>query len=131
MSIYTFTTPILPGKTESWISYIEELKTARWDEFEKALRMIRVRAAQVRLQKTPIGDFSIVWIDANEPYRFFNLIFESNEPVIKWFREKVLRECEGLKPGTLTPNQNDLILEFIAQPAKNRAPEKSREQEVG
>ena len=126
--MYTFVAPILPGKTETWLKYTQELKTTRWDDFIRALQAGGVRSAQARLQRTPRGDYSVVWFDGDSPTKFFNLFMNSDEPVIKWFREKVLIECEGVGPGMDPPTENELILNFNVQrePANVRAYEESR-----
>jgi hypothetical protein len=126
MAMYAFVAPILPGKTETWLKYTRELKEARWDDFIKALHTGGVRKAQARLQRTPNGDYSVVWFDGDSPTRFFNLFMESNEPVIKWFREKILIECEGARPGLPPPTQNELILDTTSQPVNTKAYEESR-----
>ncbi len=117
MAIIAFTAPILPGKTETWLKYMEELKATRWDEFVKAMRTAGFRAAQARLQRTPEGDYSVVWFDGDNLNRFFKFFMESNEPAIKWFREKVIIECEGAKPGS-PPSQSELILDVSGQEIK-------------
>jgi hypothetical protein len=118
MAMYTFVAPILPGKTETWLKYTQELKATRWNEFIKALQTGGVRSAQARLQRTPNGDYSVVWFEGGSPTAFFKLFMESNEPVIKWFREKILIECEGADRGGQPPTQNELILDFAGQPVK-------------
>ncbi|HBC46129.1 MAG TPA: hypothetical protein DCZ43_03710 [candidate division Zixibacteria bacterium] len=113
--MYAFVAPILPGKTETWLKYTQELKATRMDEFIKAMQKGGVRSAQARLQRTPTGDYSVVWFDGDSPTKFFNLFMNSDEPVIKWFREKVLIECEGVGPGIEPPTQNELVLNFNVQ----------------
>ena len=128
MSMYAFVAPILPGKTETWFKYTQELKSTRMDEFMKALQTGGVRSAQARLQKTPTGDYSVVWFDGDSPTKFFDLFMKSDIPVIKWFREKILIECEGAGPGMEPPTQNELILDMSAkrEPTQARAYEESR-----
>jgi L-rhamnose mutarotase len=115
MAMYAFTVPILPGKTETWLKYMQELRSSRWDEMVEAIKSAGVRSLQARLERTPMGDFSVVWFDGDSPTKFFNTLFESNEPTVVWFREKVLIECEGAKPGLKWPDQNELVLDFSGQ----------------
>ncbi len=123
MAIYTFAVPIVPGKTETWLKYMHELKATRWDDFVKAMHSVGARSAQARLQRSPMGDFSVVWVDVENPTSFFEQIFKSDEPVLKWFREKVLIECEGAMPDIPPPDRNELILDISGQgqPSKVQA----------
>jgi hypothetical protein len=128
MAMYAFSVKILPGKTETWVQRMQVLKSTRWDEFVKAMQSVGVQSAQARLERTPDGDFSVVWYDGDSPTKFFDLFMKSDIPVIKWFREKILIECEGAGPGMEPPTQNELILDMSAkrEPTQTRAYEESR-----
>jgi hypothetical protein len=128
MAMYAFSVKILPGKTETWVQRMQVLKSTRWDEFVKAMQSVGVQSAQARLERTPDGDYSVVWYDGDSPTKFFDLFMKSDIPVVKWFREKILIECEGAGPGMEPPTQNELILNFNGQrePSTARAFEESR-----
>ncbi len=122
MAMYAFTVPILPGKTETLKKYIQEIKTSRLDELAKSREQMGVHAIQFWLQHNPNGDMVVISMDIDNPSKFFDMLMHSNEPFDKWFREKIVMECQGVKPGDPLPVQNELLIEYTgkAQPAKGK-----------
>ena len=123
MAMYAFALRILPGKTETMKKYLQEIKTTRREEFVKSRQRMGVHAVQVWLQHTPNGDIGAVWVDVDNPTKFFDLLMNSNEPFDVWFREKIITECQGIDPGDTPPNQNELLLEIsgIGQPTRTQS----------
>jgi hypothetical protein len=120
MAMYAFSIRILPGKTETLKKYMQEVKTSRWDDLVKSREKMGVRAVQVWLQHTPNGDVGAVWMDVDNPADFFDRLMKSTEPFDVWFREKIIMECQGMKPGDTPPIQNELLLDYTGKDLASR-----------
>jgi hypothetical protein len=96
MRTYAFAVPILPGKTQAWLNYINELTGSRKEDWKLSRKRYGLTVEQVWLQSTPQGDMAVVRIETDDPGKFFENLMKSNEPFDKWFREKVLTECHGM-----------------------------------
>ena len=115
MAMYAFAVRILPGKTETLKKYMQEIKSSRWDDFIRLRQNMGVHGAQFWLQHTPNGDIGVVWLNVDNPVKFYEILMTSNDPFDMWFREKIIMECQGVTPDTPMPNQNELILDFTGQ----------------
>jgi len=112
MKSYAFAMPLLPGKIEAWKKYIQEIKTQRLNKFNASHEKCGLSQEQVWLQNTPMGDFVVVHWETDNPRTVFEHFMKSDEPYDKWFREKILMECHGLKPGGSIPPINEQILDY-------------------
>ncbi len=112
MANYAFTMPILPGKTDTWKKYAQEMKGPRHDELNKSRQKVGIKTEQVWLQHTPNGDMVVVhWESSTDnPTKIFEQLMKSNEPFDKWFREKILIECHGMDINN-PPPKNEMILD--------------------
>jgi hypothetical protein len=122
MANYAFAVPLLPGKTEAWKKYIEELMGPRHEDFIKSRQRAGLnKTEQIWLQHTPMGDFVVVYWEspADNPTRVFERFMKSDEPFDVWFREKVLIECHGMKVTDIPP-RNEAIINYITRPVDEK-----------
>jgi hypothetical protein len=110
MRTYAFAMPLLPGKTETWLGYVNEITGSRKEEWKMSRQKLGVKTEQVWLQNTPMGDVCVVRIETDDPGKFFENMMKSNEPFDLWFKEKVLIECHGLKAGQAMPPLNKQVM---------------------
>jgi hypothetical protein len=110
MRSYAFVMPILPGKTETWLGYVNEITGPRKEEWKMSRKKLGLQAEQVWLQNTPMGDMCVIRFETDNPGRFFENIMNSNDPFDLWFKEKVLIECHGLKADQAMPPLNKQVL---------------------
>lgn len=97
MSTYAFAVPILEGKTETWKRYVDEMKGARRDEWQRSRQKLGLRTEQVWLQETPMGDMCVVRFEVDsDPRNVFEGMSKSEDSFDKWFRDKILVECHGM-----------------------------------
>lgn len=94
MALFAMAIPILPGKTEQWRRFTEELKSPRYDDFVESRRRMGVRE-RTFLQSTPQGDMVIVTLEGNDPEHAFQRFSESNDPFARWFLQQV-QEIHGI-----------------------------------
>ncbi|MHB1416257.1 MAG: hypothetical protein ACYC1C_13495 [Chloroflexota bacterium] len=94
MSLLAMATPILPGKTEEWRRFAEELRGSRYREYAASRRRLGVRE-RVFFQSTPNGDMAIVTLEGDDPVRAFQQLGVGNDDFTRWFVQRV-KEIHGL-----------------------------------
>ena len=109
MAEYAFTVPILPGKTQTLRTYITEMTGPRSRELKASRKRLGMKKELVWLQKTPMGDFAVVYWETKDIGRVFEEVMKSQEPFDKWFRDKVLVEVHGMNPNQPPSPLNELI----------------------
>lgn len=85
--------PILPGKRDALRQFADELHGPRRHEYEAS--QLTVTKESWFLQETPMGDFCIVHLIAQDPAAVYAALATSTEPFDVWFREQV-QDCTGL-----------------------------------
>jgi hypothetical protein len=88
--------PILPGKTEAWKQFTQEMSGPRKSEHAASRKRHGIKQETAFLQQTPMGDMAIIVTDADKDVgQLFQALAMSNEPFDVWFREQ-LKELHGL-----------------------------------
>jgi hypothetical protein len=95
MASFASAFPILPGKTEQWKHGSQQMVGPRRSEFEASLQRQGVTREVVSFQQTPQGDLAIVYFEAPDIPRVFEVIGSSQEPFDVWFREQV-KDIQGI-----------------------------------
>lgn len=81
--------PILPGKSEAGKEFAKACMGPRRAEFAEALKTHGVTKESWFLQKTPQGDLIIVYFEANDVQKTFELLAKSKAPFDVWFKQQV------------------------------------------
>lgn len=89
MAMFAMAFPILPGKTEAWKRFTDELKGARKSQFDESRRRLGVRE-RTFLQPTPMGDFVVVTLEGDDPAGAFSKFSQGADEFTTWFRQQVL-----------------------------------------
>ena len=110
MAPYAFVVPVLKGKTTKWKAYIKEMTGPKAKDLKESRKRHGLTSEQVWLQKTPMGDFAVVYWEAKDIGKVFKGFMTSTNPFDKWFRENVLAEIHGMKPSDPLPPLNEQIL---------------------
>jgi hypothetical protein len=79
--------PILPGKTEQWKHYCQEMTGPRRSEYEASRKRVGITREVAFLEQTPQGDMVVVYIEAQDVQRAITGPGMSQEPFDVWFRE--------------------------------------------
>ena len=95
MKSFTICTPILPGKSDSWKAFTQELAHARKVEFDAMMKRLGVSRSRTWLQKTPQGDVAFVLHEGSSPDRMMTELAKANDPFAVWFKSK-MTECYGV-----------------------------------
>jgi hypothetical protein len=113
MAYYAFANPVLPGKIETWKSYVKEMNGPRNKERVESRKRVGLTLERVWLQHTPMGDFAVVYWEAEDIGKVFEGFMKSDVPFDKWFRDKVLVEIHGMDISK-QPAMNKLVLDYMA-----------------
>jgi hypothetical protein len=111
MAYYAFTNSILPGKVQEWKNLIGEMNGHRSTERNESRKRAALSVERVWLQHSPVGDFAVVYWEADDISKVFETFMTSEEAFNQWFREKILVGIHGMdisKP----PPMNDLLLDY-------------------
>ena len=95
MATLAMTLPLLPGKTESWKRWVQEMAGTRLSEFQASRKRLGITREASFLQQTPQGDMAILYIEAEDMARTFQGLATSQDPFDALFRQKT-QEFFGL-----------------------------------
>ena len=114
MAVLQFVAPILPGKYDQWRTFHESFVTggSRRAEFEDQMRRYNIKRQCVSLQRTPNGDFVVLFFEGDEPAAMMAGIGHSGNEFDKWFAQNI-REIHGIDTSQPPPGPiSELVLEF-------------------
>ena len=86
--------PILPGKTQQWKKFRDELTSTYAEQFEESRRKLGVHE-RTFFQSTPMGDLVIVTLEGDQPEKAFQNFASGNDEFTSWFIGQV-RELHGI-----------------------------------
>lgn len=86
--------PLLPGKTDAYLHFVEEAKGPRQSDMEAFHRRVGLVVENWYLQHTPQGDMVVVYVEGDVP-RAFQVFAESRHSFDDWLK-KVWLETEGV-----------------------------------
>jgi hypothetical protein len=91
--LFAMAVPILPGKSEQWKKFANELTTTRYSQFVESRKKLNVQE-RTFFQTTPQGDFVIVTLEGNDPQGAFTNFAKSKDEFTQWFAKQV-KEIHG------------------------------------
>ncbi len=94
MAMMAVAFPILPGKTDEWRAWMEELNGSHRDDFVASRRAAGVHE-RTFLQSTPMGDLVIVTLEGEEPGRAFGKMMGADDEFTRWFTARA-KEIHGV-----------------------------------
>jgi len=95
MASFASVFPILPGKTEQWKRFCQEMVGPRRSEYEASNKRLGITRDFAALQQTPQGDVTVVYLEAQDIPRVFEGYASSQEPFDVWYREQ-LKDIHGV-----------------------------------
>ncbi|MBI1878424.1 MAG: hypothetical protein HYR94_09390 [Chloroflexi bacterium] len=108
MPTITLIAPILPGKSEAWRRFAQELMTSRYGEYEELRRRLGITEEQVWLAETLAAAVVVIKIEARQPEQLIDQLASADRPFDRWLREQLL----VLQGVDLTRLYLDLILDW-------------------
>lgn len=104
--------PILPGKSEAWRRFIQEIGGSRRSEYEESRHRLGIVTERTWLVETVSGDVAIMVIEAKQSERVLVQMADSALAFDGWLREQLLN-LQGIdltRPRTIP--RPDLIFEW-------------------
>jgi hypothetical protein len=113
MASLAFALPLLPGKTDDWRRWSQDLLGPRHGEYLASRRRLGVTAERAYLQRTPQADLVVVYIEVADLDQAFGGLTTSQEPFDVWFRQVAL-DLWGIDFGKPLPGPlSELVFDGI------------------
>lgn len=90
-----FAAPLQPGKTEAARQFAREAYSTRKTELAESRASQGLSYERVFLNRTPMGDLVVVYIEGADPIEGNRQFAESNKPFDRWFKD----ECKKIFPA--------------------------------
>ena len=113
MAQYAFINPVIAGKMDVWKNYVTEMTGPRRQEYKESRKKAGLSVEKVWVQHTPMGDYAVVYWEAADIGKVFERFMQSEEPIDKWFRDKILVGVHGMDISN-PPPMNEIVLDFKA-----------------
>lgn len=88
MKVFCAAFPVLPGKSEAGKEFAKAVMGPRRKEFEGELKKEGITKESWFLQKTPQGEFVVVYFEATDIEKSFEALAKSQDPFVRWFRDQ-------------------------------------------
>lgn len=114
-----FAAPILPGRSEEWRRFLQEMMETRRSEYEESRRRLGISEERTWIAETVNGTVAVIAVAATQPEQVLARLATSDLAVDRWYREQLLalQGFDLTKPlGRASP---ELVLEW--QESKNQA----------
>lgn len=110
MATYAFMSKLLPGKLQTWMHYVREMKTTYKSDMEASRVRLGVTKEEVWLQQSPEGACAVIYWEAADIGMVFQQLMMSEEPFDKWYRDRILIEVHGMNPSAPPPPMNEKVM---------------------
>jgi Family of unknown function (DUF6176) len=88
MTAFAMALPLLPGKTEDWKRWCQEMAGAHLSEFQGSRKRLGITREASFLQQAPQGDMGVLYIEAEDIAHALQGLATSQEPFDVLFRQK-------------------------------------------
>jgi hypothetical protein len=82
--------PLLPGKTEAWRRFVQELQELKEQAWSAWRKRVGLRDLRVWVKSGPQGAAVFVQASKNVPTGRLGLLVDEREPFDRWLRDQVL-----------------------------------------
>jgi hypothetical protein len=110
METYAFMSPVQPGKVQTWMHYVREMKTTYKADMAASRKQVGMIREEVWLQQMPEGAYAVVYWEAPDIAKVFQQLMTSQKPFDKWFRDRILIEVHGMNPSAPPPPMNEKVM---------------------
>jgi hypothetical protein len=107
-----FAAPILPGRSEGWRRFLQEMMESRRPEYEESRRRLGISQERAWIAETAHGNVAVVAVVAAQPEQVLARLATSELAVDRWYREQLLalQGFDLAKP--LSRASPELVLEW-------------------
>jgi len=86
MDTIVFASPILPGQTEAYQAFLNEMHTSRHHAYVASRQRMGIQRERVWIQRMAEEDWAILVVEAEQASHVFHEISTSRDPFDEWFR---------------------------------------------
>ena len=109
-NLFAIAIPVLPGKTEQWKKFSNDLKTRYSKDLNESRKKLGVQE-RTFFQSTPQGDMIIVTLEGKDPQKAFQQFGQGTDEFTKWFNAQA-KEIHGVD---LTQKQPGSFPELVVE----------------
>ncbi len=116
MAVLQFVAPILPGKFDQWKEFHDTMVNGGKNEaaFKDQMRRYGIKRQYVSLQKTPMGDFVVLFFEGDQPGAMMMGLGSSDNEFDKMFAGQI-KDIHGIDVNVPPPGPiSELVLEYNA-----------------
>jgi len=95
MTVFAAMFPILPGKTERVKEIGAGLSGEHAAGFDASQQQLNVPVESWHLQPTPMGDFLLVYLEAEDPLLMFQNFAQASDSASRFLKDGI-KECTGV-----------------------------------
>lgn len=112
MSVYNFAFPVLPGKENEARKFAKEAVGSHAGSYTSLMKASGTTRVTWTLQQTPTGSFILVWFEADEVQKIFEILATRTGEDADWMRGRI-RDVGGVDMREPMPGpQPELIMEW-------------------
>jgi hypothetical protein len=113
MSSLSMALPVKPDQVDRLKAFCREVVGSRRSEFEKSEQRIGLSREGWYLQRTPMGDLAIIWVEGPDPEASLASFVQSQEPFDAWFKQQVV-EITGVDLNQPPDDMPDVLFDWSA-----------------
>lgn len=114
MPIIASAIPLLPGKSEVWRRWVQELQGSRHSEYAEFLRRHGISEAHFWISETNGRELVIAYLVAQDPHALESALAMSQHPFDAWYRQK-LQEFHGLDIAQIRRRRLESVFDWSEQ----------------
>lgn len=112
MPAHNFAFPIVPGKEDVARQFAKEVLSDHADHYASLMKASGTTRVTWTLNETPAGTFVLVWYEADDALRIFEILATHADEDASWMRSRI-EEIGGIELGGPLPGPPpELILEW-------------------
>jgi len=108
MAATGFVVPVLPGKEQDDLDWMEEMTGPRRDQYESTWKSLGVTRHQVWHRETLDGTLAVVYLEADDLQAAMDGIASSDDEFSRWFRGRV-KDVHGIDLTLHSPPESTQI----------------------
>lgn len=91
MAVHNFAFPVLPGREDAAREFATDALGAHAAHYSELMRESGTTRVTWTLQQTPAGSFILVWFEAEDVQKIFEILATSDSPAAAWMRGSIER----------------------------------------
>jgi hypothetical protein len=114
MGVRNFAFPVLPGKEDDARKFGEEAVGSHGEHYTSLMKASGTTRVTWTLQQTPTGSFILVWFEADDVQKIFEVLAKRSGEDADWMRGRI-KDIGGVDMREPLPGpQPELIMEWPA-----------------